>query len=296
MEWVDAKTILSRVDGTMWFGADYNMNLYRGCCHGCIYCDSRSECYGIETFDMVRGKRNALTLLEQELRHKRKKGVIQTGAMSDPYNPYEKKYECTGRALDLLDRCGFGVSIATKSDLIVRDIGRLLAIKRHSPVIAEITVTAADDALCKKVEPHVVPTSRRMDAIKRLSDAGIYCGVLLMPVLPFLEDNEENILKIAQMAKKNGAGFIYADFGVTLRQNQRIYFYGELDRLFPGLKEQYHRHYGITYSCVSPQWKRLRGVLCKFCEENNIQYDMKDIINRYKNEYSIIQSTLFDDI
>ena len=185
MEYVPAKTIVTRTKSTAWFGIDYNMNIYRGCCHGCIYCDSRSACYQIDHFDTVRAKEDALRIIRDDLRRKVKTGVVGTGAMSDPYNPFEKKEELTKHALQLVDAFGFGAAIATKSDLILRDIDILSDIKEHSPVLCKITITAAGDGLASKLEPGVCPSSARFEAVKMLSEAGIFTGILLMPVLPF---------------------------------------------------------------------------------------------------------------
>ncbi len=253
MEFIPAKTIISTyASGNTWFGNNYTMNIYKGCCHGCIYCDSRSACYGVERFDVVRAKENALAIIGRELKSKRRTGVIGTGAMSDPYNPLEKEYRLTRGALELINANKFGVSIATKSDLITRDIDVLKAIAKHSPVLVKITVTTAEDELCQKLEPNVSVSSKRMAAIKELSDNGIFTGILLMPVLPFLEDTEENISAIVRLASENGAKFIYPAFGVTLRQNQRDWFYQKLDELFPALKQKYIRQYSNAYECRSP--------------------------------------------
>jgi DNA repair photolyase len=240
MEFIPAKTIISGYsEGNLWFGDNYNMNIYKGCCHGCIYCDSRSECYRIDDFDQVRAKDNALALIGRELRGKRRKGVVGTGAMSDPYNLYEQEYRLTRGALELIDANGFGASIATKSDLVTRDIDVLSSIKTHSPVLVKITVTTADDELCRKVEPRAPVASRRFSAIRQLAAGGIFTGILLMPVLPFIEDNEENVVSIIRLAGEAGARFIYPSFGVTLRQNQREWYYSKLDEHFPGLRQKY---------------------------------------------------------
>ncbi len=294
MDFVTAKTIVSGyAENNSWFGNNYNMNIYKGCCHGCIYCDSRSECYRVDNFDRIRAKENALTLIENELRTKRKKGVVGTGAMSDPYNPYEKEYKLTRGALELINRYGFGVSIATKSDLIIRDIDILKEISMHSPVLIKITVTTADDTLCKKLEPNVVPTSQRFKAIKELSQEGIFAGILMMPVLPFIEDTEENINGIIELAQKSGAKFIYPAFGVTLRQNQRDWYYEKLDELFPSTKDKYIKHYGNSYECRSPRAKELFGLFKEKCTESGILYKMNDIVTEYKKPYRIEQLSLF---
>ncbi|MFT9496480.1 SPL family radical SAM protein [Anaerosolibacter sp.] len=295
MRFVPAKTMISGyASNNSWFGNNYNMNIYKGCSHGCIYCDSRSECYRVENFDEVRAKEDALDIIARELKAKRKTGVIGTGAMSDPYNPFEKEFELTRGALELINRYQFGVSIATKSDLISRDIDILKAISVHSPVLIKMTITAADDILCKKIEPNVAASSARFATIKKLSEAGIFSGVLLMPVLPFIEDTVENISNIIKFAHENGARFIYPAFGVTLRQNQRAWFYSRLDEEFPGLKQKYIRQFGDKYECRSPKAKELWQLFQKECDYYGILYRMKDIINGYKQGYGSNQLSIFD--
>jgi DNA repair photolyase len=295
MKFIPAKTIISGyAANNSWFGNNYNMNIYKGCCHGCIYCDSRSECYHVENFDEVRAKENALAIIESQLKSKRKTGVIGTGAMSDPYNVFEKEYCLTRGALALINTYGFGISIATKSNLITRDIDILKEIQQHSPVLIKITITTWDDELCKKIEPNVATASKRFAAVKELSDNGIFTGILLMPVLPFLEDNEENIRIIIRRAHESGAKFIYPAFGVTLRQNQRDWYYGKLDELFPTIKQKYIKQYGNTYSCHSPEAEKLWQFFSKECDSRGILYKMEDIIVAYKRGYENIQLSLFD--
>lgn len=294
MEFVPAKTIISGyAENNVWFGNNYNMNIYKGCCHGCIYCDSRSECYRIENFDVVRAKKNALALINKELKSKKRIGVIGTGAMSDPYNPFEKEYSLTRGALELINIHGFGVSIATKSNLVTRDIDILKKIKSHSPVIIKITITTCDDALCKKIEPNVGESSKRFSAIKELSDNGIFAGILLMPVLPFLEDNEDNIMGIINLAHENGAKFIYPAFGVTLRQNQRDWYYRKLDENFSGIKIKYLEHFKNDYECRSPKAKELWQMFKRECDKLGILYKMNDIIKAYKSGYEDKQISMF---
>ncbi len=295
MEFIPAKTILSGyAENNPWFGCNYNMNIYKGCCHGCIYCDSRSECYRVDDFDEVRAKENALALIERELKSKRRKGVVGTGAMSDPYNPFEKKYELTRGALELLNRYGFGAAIATKSDLIVRDRELLKEIGKHSPVLVKMTVTTADDLLCRKIEPHAALSSRRLEAIEELTQEGIFAGILLMPVLPFIEDTEENISRIIDLAHQKGAKFIYPAFGVTLRQNQRAWYYEKLDELFPSLKEKYIENYGNAYECRSLKARELWRLFQDKCDQYGILYNMPDIIAGYKGSCRLEQLSLFE--
>ena len=179
MEYIPAKQILSRNRNTAWFGTDYTMNLYRGCCHGCIYCDSRSACYGIEDFGRVRAKENALALLRDELRRKVRPGIVGMGSMSDPYNPFEGELQLTRHALELLDAYGFGAAIATKGDGITRDIDVLRCMREHVPVLCKVTVTTTDAALAARVEPNAPSPARRLEAVARLAEAGLFAGVLL---------------------------------------------------------------------------------------------------------------------
>ncbi len=292
MEFVDAKTIISSSNGD-WFGYDYGMNIYRGCSHGCIYCDSRSECYHVEDFDTVRAKKNALEIIDRELKSKRKKGVVITGGMSDPYNPFEKTHKLTRGALKLIDKHGFGIGICTKSDLVTRDIDILKSIQRHSPVIVLITITTFDDKLQKIIEPNVAKSSERFTALKKLADNGIKCGVLLMPILPFINDTQDNILDIVKATHESGANYIYPAFGVTLRQNQREYFYNKLDCHFKGLADKYIKTFGDNYSCSSQNAKALWNVFSSECEKHNIIYKMRDITSDYKKPYQYEQVSFF---
>lgn len=295
MNTIPAKTLISSRKDTNWFGVEYNMNIYKGCCHGCIYCDSRSDCYQITEFDTVRAKENALGIIRDELRHKTKTGVIGTGSMSDPYNPYEEKYELTRQALEIINTYHFGVAIATKSSLIARDIDLLTKIKVHSPVICKITVTAFDDELSRIIEPGVSASSERLEAVSRLTSAGIFTGILMMPILPYLTDTHENILSIIHRAKECGARFIYPLFGLSLRSGQREYFYQKLEELFPGqkLKETYNRLYGSSYECHSPKAKELYSLFQQECDKLGLLYRMEDIIKAYRKEYEYQQLSLF---
>ncbi len=293
MEYIPAKNIVTKSKTTYWFGTDYNMNIYRGCSHGCIYCDSRSDCYRVTDFDTVKAKKDALQIIRDELEVRRTKGVIATGSMSDPYNPYEAELKLTHNALELIHAYRFGVAIATKSPLVTRDIPVLKDIASYSPVIVKMTITTADDAICKMIEPHVAPTSERFKAIRTLAENNLYAGILLMPLLPFINDTEENIEAIITLAKQNGARFIYFSPGVTLRANQRDYFYDKLDQLFPGIKQKYIKCYGERYSCGSPNAKKLYQYFTTRCNELGLLYDMKDIIRSYKTGYGNMQLSLF---
>ena len=285
MEFIKTKTILSKVKyGNEWYGIDYNMNLYRGCSHGCIYCDSRSNCYHIENFDIVRGKENALNILEQELSKKREKGVIGIGSMSDTYNPLEEVYEITRGALRIISKYGFGVSIDTKSDLILRDLDLLKKINERNNVIVKFTITTPSDELSKIIEPNVCLSSKRLQVIKELSDNGIFVGIMMNPVLPFITDSEDDIRELVKLAYENGAKFIHTFMGMTLRENQRDYYFEKLNQNFVGIKEKYFKYYANKYNCVVPNYKKLYKIFTDECNKYEILYNMNDIINVYKKE------------
>lgn len=284
MELIKTKTIMSKVKyGSDWYGIDYNMNLYRGCSHGCIYCDSRSECYHIDNFDVPKGKENAISILENELK-KYERGVVGIGSMSDTYNPQELKYEQTRTALKLISKYNFGVSIDTKSDLILRDLDLLKEINEKNNVIIKFTITTADDNLSKIIEPNVCESSKRFAAIKTLTDNGIYAGIMMNPVLPFITDSEDNIKELVKKAHESGAKFIHTYMGMTLRDRQRDYYYKKLDESFPNLKNKYMNYYKNNYNCMTPNYKQLYKVFKEECDKYGILYNMKDIINAYKKE------------
>jgi len=266
IEEITAKTILNHVkQPDPWFGLKYNMNLYRGCQHQCIYCDSRSDCYQIEDFAKIQVKVNALDLLEDVLPRKRMRGTIGFGSMNDPYMPVEREYQLTGKALEIISNNKFPVHILTKSDLVLRDIDFLKDISRVYAAIS-FTVTTADDDLARKLEPGAPLPSARFQAMGKLAEAGILTGVTMMPMLPFLEDSEQGILQIISRAQNSGATYIIPSFGVSLRPGSREYYYHKLDQLFPGIKEKYIKKYGDQYQCSVPRWRELNKA---FQEEIN---------------------------
>lgn len=281
---IKAKTIL----GTMkspdsWFGVKYNMNLYKGCEHRCIYCDSRSECYQIENFDDVLVKINAEEILNKELKGKKVKGIVGTGSMSDPYTPAEAKYGLTRKALSLIAFYNFSVHIVTKSNLVLRDLDILKLINRNYANVA-FTITTTDDALAKKIEPLAPSPSERFEAMKELSRAGIRTGVTMMPILPFIEDNKENIESIIKNTTKYGGKYIVPWFGMTLRDRQRSYYYSKLNALFPDLKAKYENIYGNKYMCNVPNNKSLYNFFKEKCAQYGLGSQMKDAYYHEKIE------------
>jgi DNA repair photolyase len=268
---IQAKVLLSHVkQPDTWFGLKYNMNLYRGCQHRCIYCDSRSECYQIENFDgEVLVKANAIELLRKELARKRVKGPIGLGSMNDCYMPLEREVNLTRRALKVIAEFGFPVHVMTKSNLVLRDLDTLVEIGRCYATVS-FTITTADDELGKKLEPGAALVSDRFRAMRVIADRGIQTGVSLMPVLPFIEDDEENIAAIVRQTHEHGGSYIIPSFGMTTRDRQRAYYYARLDELFPGLRQKYERAFGDRYHCPANNADKLAKVFYERCERYGI--------------------------
>ncbi len=277
MHFTEVKRILSQHNG---------MNLYRGCTHGCIYCDSRSKCYGFtHDFEDIEVKRNAPDLLEKALRSKRKLCMIGTGAMCDPYMHCEKELKLTRTCLEIIDRYGFGVAIQTKSDLILRDLDLLKSINEKAKCVVQMTLTTYDEELCRILEPDVCTTQERVRVLKTLRDNGIPTVVWLSPILPFINDTEENINGILDYCIEAGVhGIICFGMGVTLREGDREYFYNALDRYFPGMKERYHKKYGFSYELNSDNNIKLMEIFKRRCKENGIICDVNDCFS-YLHEF-----------
>ena len=270
MHYADYKTILSPQNG---------MNLYRGCTHGCIYCDSRSKCYQFEhDFEDIEVKRDAVKLLEQQLRKKRQKCMIGTGSMCDPYIPLETELQITRQSIEVIERYGFGLAILTKSARLLRDLDLLKKINDRTKCVVQTTLTTFDEKLCRKIEPHVSSTRERFEMLLRLKEAGIPTVVWLTPILPFINDTEENLLGLLDYCVRAGVkGILCFGFGVTLREGDREYFYAALDRDFPGVKQQYIRAFGNAYICNSPNNAKLMEKFTRVCKEHNILYKSDDV-------------------
>lgn len=276
MHYVTAKGILSAKNG---------MNLYRGCSHGCIYCDSRSKCYHMEhDFEDIEIKENAIDLLENALKHKRKKCMIGTGSMTDPYIPLELEIGNVRKALSLIYEYGYGFTVITKSNRIMRDIDLLQKINQKTKCVVQMTLTTYDENLCRKIEPNVSTTSERFLVLKQMRDAGIPTVVWMTPILPFINDTEENISCILDMCiEAKVYGVICFGMGMTIRDGNREYFYKQLECKFPGLKEQYIKHYGNQYIIDSPNSERLMHLFHKKCEQHGIVHNNEQIFYYLQN-------------
>ena len=281
MHFVTAKGLLSAQNG---------MNLYRGCRHGCIYCDSRSACYRMEhPFEDIEVKQNALTLLEDALRRKRRPCMIATGSMSDPYTPPEEELRYTRRALELILQYGFGVTLLTKSSLVLRDLDLLQRINSQTKCVVQMTLTTWEESLCRILEPNVSTTAKRFAALMKLKEAGIPTVVWLCPILPFLNDTAENINRLLDCCEQADVrGIIQFGMGVTLRQGNREYFYQQFDQHFPGLKERYIHTYGNAYVLESPNNSKLLELLHRRCRAAGILHDNPAVF-RYLQEMEIKQ-------
>ena len=277
MHYVMAKGILS---------AGGNINLYRGCTHGCIYCDSRSRCYHIDhAFEDVEVKQNAVELLEDALRRRRAPCMVGTGSMTDPYLPLEAELRLTRRAMEVVERYGCGFTVITKSDLILRDLDLLCRIQKKAKCVVQMTLTTADETLCRKLEPNVCTTARRCEVLRELQKAGIPTVVWLSPILPFINDTEENISTLLDRCEEAGVrGILCFGMGLTLREGNREYFYTRLDELFPGLSECYRRTYGDRYEVTSPHNDRLMRLFHAQCEAAGILHTNNAIL-QYLHEY-----------
>lgn len=290
MHYVKAKGILSAKNG---------MNLYRGCSHGCIYCDARSKCYHIEhDFEDIEVKENAIELLENSLKRKRKKCMLATGSMTDPYIPIEKEIKNVHRALSLAYQYGFGFTLITKSNLILRDLELLKAINKKSKCVVQMTLTTYDEQLCKMIEPNVCTTKARFEVLKAMNEAKITTVVWLCPILPFINDTEENLLGILEYCiEAKVYGIICFGMGLTLREGNREYFYEQLDRLFPHMKEKYINAFGDRYIINSPNSNRLMKLFHEKCEQNGIVHDNQqifDFLSQFEEKKIIKQLSLFD--
>ena len=290
MHFVNAKSILSAKNG---------MNLYRGCSHGCIYCDSRSKCYHMDhAFEDIEVKENAIELLEDALRRKRSKCMLGTGSMTDPYIPLEKEIGNVRKALSLADEYGFGFTLITKSDRVLRDLDLLKAINDKTKCVVQMTLTTCDEDLCKKIEPNVSTTRERAAVLQKLRDAGIPTVVWLSPILPFINDTEENIRGVLEYCiEAKVYGIICFGMGMTLREGNREYFYSQLDRLFPHLKEKYIRTYGMQYQISSPRNDMLMKIFHQLCEDNGILHDNDRIFEylcSFEEKSQYVQLNLLD--
>ena len=280
MHFVDAKGILSGNDG------HWGMNIYRGCSHGCIYCDSRSRCYQFtHPFEDIEVKQNAPELLEAALRSKRKKCMIATGSMSDPYMHCEEKLRLTRKCLEIILRYGFGATLLTKSDRVLLDMDLLEEIHRKTKCVVQMTLTTYDDDLCRIVEPNVCTTRRRIEVLEEMRHRGIPTVVWLTPILPFINDTEDNIKAIlAESIRVGVKGIICFDMGLTLREGDREYYYAALDKSFPGLKKRYIQRYANAYALPSPRAKELMGLFWNTCRQHGLLCTPEDCF-AYLNDF-----------
>lgn len=290
MHEVLARGILSQNNG---------MNLYRGCSHGCIYCDSRSRCYHMEhAFEDIEVKKNCLELLDRELGSRRNQAMVSTGSMTDPYLPLEKHLKYTRASLELIEKHGFGAAVLTKSSLVLRDLDIIRKIHAATRFVLEMTLTTIDEDLCRILEPHVATTRERAEVLFQFRDEGIPTVVWLSPILPFINDTEENLVGLLELCKEAKVkAIMWFGAGLTLRSGNREFFYQALDRHFPGLKEKYTATYGEACSILSPNNRELSALLAAFCQKHGIIYEPPQVftyLNLFEEKIKPVQLSFFD--
>ena len=293
MEYIEVNQILNK--NKTEFNCDYTLDLYKGCDLGCIYCDGRSSCFKNKDFDEVKVKKDCISILNKELRNKKKKGIISMGILSDPYTNLEKELELTRKALKLILKYGFGVIIHTKSDLIIRDIDLLKQIHNNYIALVNISISTSNDSISEKIEPNTSTSIERFSTIKKLKDEGLYCGISMKPVIPYITDKIEDLNNFLELSKNSNADFILTDMKLTLRDQQRDYFLNKLEQSFYGISYQYRRVYNNRKNCETLKWKENYEVLKDFCIKNHLYYQIDDINEMIENrKIHFTQISLFE--
>ena len=277
-------------------GSDYVINPYVGCPHRCMYCyaefmkrfSNHDEPWG--TFVDVKIRSTSTRPINLAGKN------VFLSSVTDCYNPLEEKYELTRKLLQQLRYSGAAITILTKSALVLRDLDLLKKINGSTKAVVQMTLTTFDEGLCRKLEPNVSTTRERFEALKIFREEGIPTVVWLCPLLPFINDTGENLAGILDYCAQAGVkGIICFGMGLTLRDGNREYFYRQLDRLFPGMKERYIRTYGNRYELPSPREKELTEQFTAFCREHSILHTPEEVFG-YLNAFSEkkAQPELFD--
>jgi len=293
MELIEVNQILNK--NKTEFNCDYTLDLYKGCDLGCIYCDGRSSCFKNKDFDDVKVKKDCISILNKELRNKKKKGIISMGILSDPYTNLDKELELTREALKLILKYGFGVIIHTKSDLILRDVDLLKQIHNNYIALINISISTSNNSISEKIEPNTSNSIERFNTIKKLKDEGLYCGISMKPVIPYITDKIDDLNDFLELSKQSQTDFILTDMKLTLRDQQRDYFLNKLEQSFYGISYQYRRVYNNRKNCETLKWKENYEILKDFCIKNQIYYQIEDInelIKKRKNQFT--QISLFE--
>lgn len=270
-----------------WFGIDFHANLYWGCPHGCLYCDLLADCRPGEDFSRVTHRPDVLEVLARELAGKPKDAVIAFGSAADPYNGTEAENRLMRKALEMVDAAGLGAAVTTKSDLVLRDVDVLKRIASHSPLVVLFPISTFNDAVCRKLEPAAPKPSERFRTLGKLSAEGLLCGVKMIPIIPFLNDTEDNVRDIIRSAKAAGARFVYPSFGIQFREGQSERFMTMIEREFPGLRNVFMDTYGMKSACISPQAPKLKKVFVFECKKQKMLYGMKDIVRLIRPDKNV---------
>lgn len=272
---------------TRWFGIDFHANLYWGCPHGCLFCDLVADCRPGEDFSKITHRPDVLEILSRELAGKPKDAVISFGSAADPYNPAEAEEKLMRRALEMVDAAGLGAAVTTKGDLILRDLDLLKRIAAHSPLVVIFPISTYSDAVCRKLEPEAPKPSERFRTLGKLAAEGILCGVKMIPVIPFLNDTEDNVRDIIRSSRNAGARFVYPSFGIQFREGQREHFMMMIEKEFPGLRNVFMDTYGLRSACVSLQAPKLKKTFVIECKKQKMLYGMKEIVQLIRPDKNV---------
>lgn len=256
---VNAKRIINEVPAASRVPFRFTINPYRGCSHACVYCFARPthDYLGLDIGDdfdrKIVVKVNAVERLRAELRTWRHAGEhIAMGTNTDPYQRCEGKYHLTQGIIGVLAEAAMPFSILTKSPLILRDLPLLVEAARRSEVRVNLSIGTLDEATWKSTEPGTAHPRQRLEAVRRINDAGIPCGVLVAPVIPGMSDAPHQLEQVARACVEAGAVSISA-IALHLRSGVREHWMQWLREARPDLVDAHTRSYSRAYLSKSDQ-------------------------------------------
>ncbi len=251
----DFKSILNKrkfIDS--WFWDRYGINPYNGCQFGCIYCDARSAKYHQPTDfeNRIIVKNNVAAMLDKRISNARTflPDVVGFSGTTDPYQPAEKKYGNTKACLEVLLKHKYPVHIVTKSTLVLRDLELLNEIGKQNWCSVSVTITSTKKDVANFLETLAPEPSKRFDAIKTIKGKykNIQAGVLLIPVVPYLTDSDDDLTDLVKQSKENGADYLLFGGGMTMRDLQGKWYLQHLANRFPELIGKYEKLFQFNYN------------------------------------------------